>query len=97
MTVLVHALSPGECPAIVLNADFRPLNDDPLSIRRRQEAINAVVLDRVDILSECGASAASAAVETRAPPASPLAAAVDLSCGAPRSSDNAFAMSGGDA
>jgi 5-methylcytosine-specific restriction endonuclease McrA len=41
-----------ECPALVLNADFRPLSYFPLSIWSWQEAIKAVVLNRVNVVSE---------------------------------------------
>lgn len=39
-------------PALVLNADFQPLNYFPLSTWSWQDAIKAVVLNRVSILSE---------------------------------------------
>jgi 5-methylcytosine-specific restriction endonuclease McrA len=39
-------------PALVLNADFRPLSYYPLSLWPWQEAIKAVCLDRVQILAE---------------------------------------------
>ncbi|MCU9848651.1 HNH endonuclease [Defluviimonas sp. WL0024] len=39
-------------PALVLNADFRPLSYYPLSLWPWQEAIKAVFLDRVMILAE---------------------------------------------
>ncbi|MDD8024001.1 MAG: HNH endonuclease [Paracoccaceae bacterium] len=39
-------------PALVLNADFRPLSYYPLSLWPWQEAIKAVCLDRVSILAE---------------------------------------------
>ncbi|TQS72608.1 HNH endonuclease [Rhodobacteraceae bacterium] len=39
-------------PALVLNADFRPLSYYPLSLWPWQEAIKAVWLDRVTILAE---------------------------------------------
>ncbi len=40
------------CPALVLNADFRPLSYYPLSLWPWQESIKAVFLDRVLILAE---------------------------------------------
>jgi 5-methylcytosine-specific restriction endonuclease McrA len=40
------------CPALVLNADFRPLSYFPLSLWPWQEAIKAAVLDRVDVVAE---------------------------------------------
>ena len=39
------------CPALVLNADYRPLSYYPLSIWNWQTALKAVFLDRVNILS----------------------------------------------
>ena len=39
-------------PALVLNADFRPLSYFPLSVWSWQDAIKAVFLDRVSVLSE---------------------------------------------
>ena len=38
------------CPALVLNADYRPLSYYPLSIWSWQDTIKAVFLDRVNIL-----------------------------------------------
>ncbi|MDB5411659.1 MAG: endonuclease [Rhodospirillales bacterium] len=40
------------CPALVLNADFRPLSYFPLSLWSWQETVKAVFLDRVNIISE---------------------------------------------
>ena len=39
-------------PALVLNADFRPLSYYPLSLWPWQEAIKAAVLDRVQVVAE---------------------------------------------
>lgn len=39
-------------PALVLNADFRPLSYYPLSLWPWQEAVKAVVSDRVNVVSE---------------------------------------------
>lgn len=39
-------------PALVLNADFRPLSYFPLSTWSWQDAVKAVFLDRVSVLSE---------------------------------------------
>ena len=43
---------PDNCPALVLNADFRPLSYFPLSLWSWQDAIKAVFMDRVNIVSE---------------------------------------------
>jgi 5-methylcytosine-specific restriction endonuclease McrA len=40
------------CPALILNADFRPLNYFPLSLWSWQSSIKAVFLDRVNVVSE---------------------------------------------
>jgi 5-methylcytosine-specific restriction endonuclease McrA len=40
------------CPALVLNADYRPLSYYPLSLWCWQDAVRAVFLDRVNIVSE---------------------------------------------
>ncbi len=40
------------CPALVLNADFRPLSYFPLSIWDWQDAVKAVISDRVSVLSQ---------------------------------------------
>jgi len=52
--VTVHSqprVSPEACPALVLNADFRPLSYYPLSLWSWQDSIKAVFLDRVNIVS----------------------------------------------
>ena len=41
-----------QCPALVLNADFRPLSYFPLSILPWQDAIGAVVAKRVAVVAE---------------------------------------------
>lgn len=51
----VHVPRPASleaCPALVLNADYRPLSYYPLSVWSWQDAIKAVFLDRVNIVSE---------------------------------------------
>ncbi len=40
------------CPTLVLNADFRPLSYFPLSLWPWQDAIKAVFLERVNVVSE---------------------------------------------
>ncbi len=42
------------CSALVLNADFRPLSYYPLSLWSWQEAVKAVVADRVNVVSTYG-------------------------------------------
>ncbi len=45
------ALPLSACPALVLNADYQPLSYFPLSVWNWQEAVKAIFLDRVDVLS----------------------------------------------
>lgn len=45
------ALALNDSPALVLNADFRPLSYFPLSLWCWQDALKAVVMDRVSIIS----------------------------------------------
>ena len=40
-----------KCPALVLNADYRPLSYYPLSLWSWQDSIKSVFLDRVVIVS----------------------------------------------
>ncbi|KPN61883.1 hypothetical protein XMM379_002009 [Aliiroseovarius sp. xm-m-379] len=54
-------------PALVLNADFRPLSYYPLSLWPWQEAIKAVFLDRVNILAEYDELVHSPSMEMRIP------------------------------
>ena len=42
----------GHSPALVLNADFRPLSYFPLSLWSWQDSIKAVFLERVNVVSE---------------------------------------------
>jgi 5-methylcytosine-specific restriction endonuclease McrA len=44
-------LSLEKCPALVLNADYRPLSYYPLSLWNWQDSIKSVFLDRVSIVS----------------------------------------------
>ena len=43
--------APDACPALVLNADYRPLSYFPLSLWSWQDTVKAVFLDRVTIVS----------------------------------------------
>ena len=45
-------VSPEAHPTLVLNADYRPLSYYPLSLWSWQDAVKAVFLDRVNIVSE---------------------------------------------
>jgi 5-methylcytosine-specific restriction endonuclease McrA len=62
--------SPGklrEHPALVLNADYRPLSYFPLSLWPWQEAIKASFLNRVQIIAEYDEVAHSPSMEMRLP------------------------------
>lgn len=68
MTIHVQPLvKPDACPALVLNADYRPLSYYPLSIWCWQDAIKAVFLDRVNIVSEYDKTVRSPTFEMRLP------------------------------
>ena len=54
-------------PALVLNADYRPLSYYPLSLWPWQEAIKAAWLDRVDIVAEYDEVVRSPSIEIRIP------------------------------
>lgn len=54
-------------PALVLNADFRPLNYFPLSLWSWQDAVKAVCLDRVTIISEYEQQINSPSMQIRLP------------------------------
>lgn len=54
-------------PALVLNADYRPLSYYPLSLWPWQEAIKAVFLDRVNIIAEYDEVVRSQRAEIRIP------------------------------
>lgn len=54
-------------PALVLNADYRPLSYYPLSLWTWQEAVKAAFLDRVTILSEYDEVVRSPTTEIKIP------------------------------
>ena len=60
-------VSPDACPALVLNADFRPLSYYPLSVWCWQDTIKAVFLDRVNIVSHYDRRVRSPGFEMRLP------------------------------
>jgi 5-methylcytosine-specific restriction endonuclease McrA len=65
----VQRVSPplDSCPALVLNADFRPLSYFPLSLWSWQDTVKAVFLDRVNILSLYDQTVRSPTFEMRLP------------------------------
>lgn len=60
-------ITPGACPVLVLNADYRPLSYYPLSLWSWQDAVKAVFLDRVNIVSHYDQVARSPSVEIPLP------------------------------
>lgn len=76
MTAIAHAgaartgpasLGSGGHPALVLNADFRPLSYYPLSLWSWQDAVKAVFLDRVNIVSQYEQAVHSPSFEMKLP------------------------------
>jgi len=61
------AVSPDGLPALVLNADYRPLSYYPLSLWSWQDAIKAVFLDRVNIVAEYEHAVSSPTFSMRLP------------------------------
>ncbi len=62
-----HPASLRDHPALVLNADYRPLSYFPLSLWPWQEAIKATFLDRVSVVAEYDAVARSPSRSMRLP------------------------------
>jgi 5-methylcytosine-specific restriction endonuclease McrA len=65
MNVISHA--PDGCPALVLNADFRPLSYFPLSLWSWQDTLKAVFLERVDVVAQYDTFVRSATMKMRLP------------------------------
>ena len=61
------AITLDNCPALVLNADFRPLNYFPLSLWSWQNSIKAVFLNRVNVVSEYNNAIHSPTLEMKLP------------------------------
>jgi len=60
-------VTPADSPALVLNADFRPLSYYPLSLWSWQDSVKAVFLDRVNVISEYSRKVHSPSFEMRLP------------------------------
>ena len=60
-------MTPADSPALVLNADFRPLSYYPLSLWSWQDSVKAVFLDRVNVISEYSHKVRSPTFEMRLP------------------------------
>ena len=61
------AISAQNFPALVLNADFRPLSYFPLSLWAWQDAVKAVFLSRVNVVSEYDHAVHSPSLEFQLP------------------------------
>ncbi len=66
MTLQVLHRPPSGSPALVLNADYRPLSYYPLSLWPWQDVIKAVFLERVDVVSTYDQVVRSPSFEMRA-------------------------------
>ena len=60
-------VSPNGWPALVLNADFRPLSYYPLSLWSWQDAIKAVFLERVNIVAQYDRRCTAPSLEMKLP------------------------------
>ena len=60
-------MSIAACPALVLNADFRPLSYFPLSLVPWQEAVRAIYKETVSVVAEYDVVARSPSTEIRLP------------------------------
>ncbi len=65
--MLSAARVPDNCPALVLNADYRPLSYFPLSLWSWQDTIKAVFLDRVNIVANYERKVRSTSLEMHLP------------------------------
>ena len=63
----ILSVPPKGRPALVLNADYRPLSYYPLSLWPWQDVVKAVFLDRVDIIAEYDHVVRSPSFEMRLP------------------------------
>ena len=61
------SLAPNSCPALVLNADYQPLSYFPLSTWSWKEALKAVFLNRVNVVSEYNQVVRSPSIEFKLP------------------------------
>lgn len=67
MVHMERSMSLEKCPALILNADFRPLSYFPLSIWPWQEAVKAIFRDSVTVISEYDRSVRSPSWEMKLP------------------------------
>jgi len=64
---LLLSIRSNSCPALVLNADFQPLSYFPLSTWSWQNALKAVFLNRVNVVSEYNEIVRSPSIEFKLP------------------------------
>jgi 5-methylcytosine-specific restriction endonuclease McrA len=82
-------------PALVLNADYSPLSLLPVSTWSWEDAVSAVIADRVDIVAEYPAAARSPSVAIALPSVVVLRAYQDLERPAPLRRINLYVFYGG--
>lgn len=75
--MLIQTRPPTGWPALVLNADFRPLSYYPLSLWPWEEAVKAVYQDRVDVVSHYDKVVRSPSMELQLPSVIALKSYVD--------------------
>lgn len=75
--MMVSHKPPSGFPALVLNADFRPLSYYPLSLWPWEEAVKAVYQDRVDVVSTYDRVVRSPSMEMQIPSVIALKSYVD--------------------
>ena len=63
----MNAASAESCPALVLNADFRPLSYFPLSLWSWQDTVKAVFMARVNVVSGYDRAVHSPSMEMKIP------------------------------
>ncbi len=63
----MNTASVESCPALVLNADFRPLSYFPLSLWSWQDTVKAVFMARVNVVSEYDRAVHSPSLEMKIP------------------------------
>ncbi len=83
-----------QCPALVLNADFRPLSYCPLSLWSWQDSVKAVFMDRVNIVSEYELQVRSPSFSMRLPSVIALKRYVPLNRSAAFTRFNVFLRDG---
>lgn len=86
---------PSQSPALVLNADYQPLSVLPLSTWSWEDAVSAVVADRVSVVAEYDREVRSPTVTMRLPSVIALREYQDLERPAPLRRINLYILFGG--